>query len=260
MIIERVCKLKTLDLHIFCSSTYKNVFEKYPKLISYFCLNTSIKRKKSEKEIIKEEEEENKKERNGKGICRRLSSIGIFRMLVRRFFNVLQLVLILLEEGQSSIIEQILLEFGGMHANNNRGNEEKEEVEREGEEREEDISLIPQEYWEILLQSLLNLTNKEENIYVKTQNGQHLFDVSTSNYSKRSVEAWTLFCIFIVSKIRFGFVMECFLHSNFKNKKRDVQQKFNKNINSENTQQIIYDFRRNSISNENILFYKEKIK
>nr|CAD2196405.1 unnamed protein product [Meloidogyne enterolobii] len=83
MIIERVCKLKTLDLHTFCSSTYKNVFEKYPKLISYFCLNTSIKRKKSEKEIILKEEEENKKERNGKGICRRLSSIGIFRMLVR---------------------------------------------------------------------------------------------------------------------------------------------------------------------------------
>ena len=84
MIIERVCKLKTLDLHTFCSSTYKNVFEKYPKLISYFCLNTSIKRKKSEKEIIKEEEEEeNKKKEKGKEICRRLSSIGIFRMLVR---------------------------------------------------------------------------------------------------------------------------------------------------------------------------------
>nr|CAD2201848.1 unnamed protein product [Meloidogyne enterolobii] len=141
-----------------------------------------------------------------------------------------------------------------MHANNNRG----EEGERE--EREEDMLLtIPQEYWEILLQSLLNLTNKEENIYVKTQNGQHLFDVSASNYSKRSVEAWTLFCIFIVSKIRFGFVMECFLHSNFKNKRRNVQQEFNKNI-TKNTQKIIYDFRRNSISNENTLFYKEKVK
>uniref|UniRef100_A0A915MBU0 Uncharacterized protein n=1 Tax=Meloidogyne javanica TaxID=6303 RepID=A0A915MBU0_MELJA len=106
------------------------------------------------------------------------------------------------KEGQSSIIEQILLEFGGMHANNNKGNEERER-EGEREEREEDMLLtIPQEYWEILFQSLLNLTNKEENIYVKAQNGQHLFDVSTSNYSKRSVEAWTLFCIFIVSKIR----------------------------------------------------------
>ncbi|CAK5073101.1 unnamed protein product [Meloidogyne enterolobii] len=145
-----------------------------------------------------------------------------------------------------------------MHANNNRGNGYERE-EGEEEEIKEDISLIPQEYWEILLQSLLNLTNKEENIYVKTQNGQHLFDVSTSNYSKRSVEAWTLFCIFIVSKIRFGFVMECFLHSNFKNKRKNVQQEFNKN-NTKNTQQIIYDFRRNSISSENTLFYKENIK
>ena len=58
---------------------------------------------------------------------------------------------------------------------------------------------------------------------------------------------------------RFGFVMECFLHSNFKNKRRNVQQEFNRS-NTKNTQKIIYDFRRNSISSENTLFYKENIK
>uniref|UniRef100_A0A1I8BD18 Uncharacterized protein n=1 Tax=Meloidogyne hapla TaxID=6305 RepID=A0A1I8BD18_MELHA len=167
-----------------------------------------------------------------------------------RFFNVLQLVLILLEEGQSATIEQVLLEFGGMHANGGNENEENE--------RENNIflSTIPQEYFEIILQSLLQLTNSEENNLKETKN---LFDSSTSNYSKRSVEAWTLFCIFIVSKIRFGFVMECYLQSNFKNKKRNAQKEFNKN-NTKNTEQIIYDFRRNSISNENILFYDEKVK
>jgi len=53
--------------------------------------------------------------------------------------------------------------------------------------------------------------------------------------------------------------MECFLHSNFKNKRRNVQQEFNRS-NTKNTQKIIYDFRRNSISSENTLFYKEKVK
>ncbi|KAF7638396.1 hypothetical protein Mgra_00002078 [Meloidogyne graminicola] len=107
------------------------------------------------------------------------------------------------------------------------------------------ITIIPQEYWQILLQSLLQLSNNVQKINENIKN----LNISNNNYSKRSIEAWTLFCIFIVSKIRFGFVIECFLRFNFKNKMENNQKEVFKN----NTEQIIYEYKIKSNSNENIV-------